>query len=61
VQSFNISIAGALCLYHISMDRRQKLGSNADVTEQQQNILKATYAMRTMDSAESILKNKLNL
>ncbi|MBC7420339.1 MAG: RNA methyltransferase [Bdellovibrio sp.] len=61
VQSFNISIAGALCLYHIASDRRQKQGSNADVTEEQQSILKATYAMRTMDSAESILKNKLGL
>ncbi len=61
VQSFNISIAGALCLYHISSDRRQKTGTNADVTPEQQDILKAMYTMRTMDSAESILKSKLNL
>jgi tRNA (guanosine-2'-O-)-methyltransferase len=59
VQSFNISIAGALSLYHIFSDRRQKRGTNADVTLEQQNILKAAYALRTMDSAESILKNKL--
>lgn len=61
VQSFNISIAGALSLYHISSDRRQKLGRNADVTADQQRILKAVYAMRTMDSGDSILKNKLGL
>lgn len=61
VQSFNISIAGALCLYHIWYDRKQKLGSNADLTEMQKEILQATYAMRTMDSAESILKAKLGL
>lgn len=61
VQSFNISIAGALCLYHISYDRRQKLGTHADLTEKQKEILKAAYAMRTMDSAESILKAKLGL
>ena len=59
VQSFNISIAGALSLYHIFSDRRQKRGTNADVDINQQNILKAAYALRTMDSAESILKNKL--
>ncbi len=61
VQSFNISIAGALCLYHIGYDRKQKLGSNADLTAEQKEILKAAYAMRTMDSAESILKSKLGL
>jgi tRNA (guanosine-2'-O-)-methyltransferase len=61
VQSFNISIAGALCLYHIWYDRKQKLGSNADLTAEQKEILRAYYAMRTMDSAESILKNKLSL
>ena len=61
VQSFNISIAGALCLYHIWYDRKQKLGSNADLSPQQKEILRATYAMRTMDSAESILKSKLGL
>lgn len=61
VQSFNISIAGALCLYHIWYDRKQKLGTNADLTPEQKEILKAAYAMRTMDSAESILKAKLGL
>ncbi len=61
VQSFNISIAGALCLYHIWYDRKQKLGTNADLTKEQIEILKAYYAMRTMDSAESILKSKLSL
>ena len=61
VQSFNISIAGALCLYHIWYDRNQKLGSNADLTAEQKEILRATYAMRTMDSVESILKAKLKL
>jgi tRNA (guanosine-2'-O-)-methyltransferase len=61
VQSFNISIAGALCLYHIWYDRKQKLGTNADLTAEQKEILKAVYAMRTMDSAESILKSKLGL
>lgn len=61
VQSFNISIAGALCLYHIYLDRKTKLGSNADLNPTEIDILKANYAMRTLDSAESILKAKLGL
>ncbi|MBY0554827.1 RNA methyltransferase [bacterium] len=59
VQSFNISVAGALCLYQIYQDRLRRLGQVADVTPEQIEILKASYAMRTMDSAESILKAKL--
>lgn len=59
VQSFNISVAGALCLYQISQDRLRRLGKNADVTIQQIEILKAQYALRTMDSAEQILDRLL--
>lgn len=58
VQSFNISVAGALCLYQIYQSRLHKLGRCEDVTPEQIRILKATYALRTLDSAESIL-NKL--
>jgi tRNA (guanosine-2'-O-)-methyltransferase len=61
VQSFNISVAGALCLYQIYQDRLRRLGKVEDVTEDQIEILKAHYALRTMDSAEDILKNKLAL
>lgn len=56
VQSFNISVAGALCLYHISQDRLRRLGKNADLTSEQQNILKAYYYLRTQDSAYDYLK-----
>ena len=59
VQSFNISVAGALCLYQIFQNRLNKRGKNADVTEQQIKILNAHYALRTLDSAADILKNKL--
>lgn len=55
VQSFNISVAGALCLYHIYQDRLRKLGKNEDVSQEQIEILKAHYALRTLDSASDIL------
>ena len=56
VQSFNISVAGALCLYQIFQDRLQRLGKNEDITPEQISILKASYALRTLDSAEDILR-----
>lgn len=59
VQSFNISVAGALCLYQISQDRLRRLGQVSDVTPEQIEILKANYALRTLDSAEDVLKAKL--
>jgi tRNA (guanosine-2'-O-)-methyltransferase len=59
VQSFNISVAGALCLYQIYQDRLKRLGKVEDVTPEQVEILKAHYALRTLDSAEDILKSKL--
>ncbi|NUN06225.1 MAG: RNA methyltransferase [Bdellovibrio sp.] len=56
VQSFNISVAGALSLYHISQDRLKKRGSNASLNEQEQGILRAHYYMRTQDSAVQYLE-----
>lgn len=60
VQSFNISVAGALSLYHIMQDRQKRRGQNEDVSAEQIEILKAVYAMRTQDSSKEILIEKLN-
>lgn len=60
VQSFNISVAGALCMYQIYLNRLQKRGRNSDVTPEQIEILKAQYALNTMDSGLDILKAKLS-
>lgn len=59
VQSFNISVAGALCLYHIREDRIRRRGHCEDLTELQKQILQSRYALRTLYSAEDILKTKL--
>lgn len=56
VQSFNISVAGALSLYHISQDRLKKRGSNASLNEAEQGILRALYYLRTQDSAHQYLE-----
>jgi tRNA (guanosine-2'-O-)-methyltransferase len=60
VQSFNISVAGAVSLYHIYHERMQKLGKNADLKEEEKNILKALYYMRTQDSATDVLQRFLS-
>lgn len=57
VQSYNISVAGALCLYQMYLSRMQKLGKVGDLSQAQQDILKAIYATRTLDSSEEILKH----
>jgi tRNA (guanosine-2'-O-)-methyltransferase len=56
VQSFNISVAGALSLWHIMKDRERRLGRQGDMTEEQKKILTALYYLRTQDSSEKALK-----
>lgn len=56
VQSFNISVAGALSLYHIFQDRLKKKGTNASMTPEEMDILAAHYYMRTQDSAVQYLE-----
>lgn len=58
VQSFNISVAGALSLYQIRQDRIARRGGCADVTDEQKSILTAHYYMNTLDSAVDVLRNK---
>lgn len=60
VQSFNISVAGALSLYHVYQDRLKKYGTNASLTDEQQSILAAHYYMRTQDSAAQYLEELFN-
>lgn len=59
VQSFNISVAGALSLYHIYRERIARFGKCADVTEEQKQILRAHYYLRTQDSAEQVLERAM--
>ncbi|MGE0632423.1 MAG: TrmH family RNA methyltransferase [Pseudobdellovibrionaceae bacterium] len=57
VQSFNISVAGAISLYHIYLTRLQKWGQVGDLNSDQQEILRALYTLRTQDSAPDILRD----
>lgn len=59
VQSFNISVAGALGLYHIFLERQKKHGRVGDLSPAELEVLRAHYYLRTQDSALDILENYL--
>lgn len=59
VQSLNISVAGAVSLYHVSQAIKAKKGTVATVNEEQIEILKAHYALKTLDSAPQVLRASL--
>lgn len=56
VQSYNISVAGALCLYHVLQDRKRRLGRNGDLSAEQQQLLKASYYLRSNKSPKVLRK-----
>jgi tRNA (guanosine-2'-O-)-methyltransferase len=55
VQSYNISVAGALSFYQIYVDRIRRQGFHGDLSEEQKQVLKAHYCLRTQPSAEEML------
>jgi len=59
VQSFNISVAAAISLHHISQKRKQ-LGIKSELTELQREIMKAHYVLRTLDSGADQLQEYFN-
>lgn len=60
VQSYNISVAGALSLYHIFQDRTRRLGRCGDLTAEQKSILQSIYYLRSQTSGEDFLRRLFN-
>lgn len=58
VQSFNISVAAALALYHARQDRIARLGANGDLSDGELAELRAVYYLRSVRHARKILKNR---
>jgi tRNA (guanosine-2'-O-)-methyltransferase len=54
-QSFNISVAAALCLHHVRDDRRRRLGRHGDLPEAQRRRLEAAYYVRSLEHARELL------
>ncbi|MCH7959001.1 MAG: RNA methyltransferase [Candidatus Hydrogenedentes bacterium] len=57
-RSFNISVAAALCLYHVHRDRVDRLGAHGDLSEDEQRYLTASYYLRSIDYAERLLLSR---
>jgi tRNA (guanosine-2'-O-)-methyltransferase len=55
-QSFNISVAAALALYHIQQSRIHETGSHADLTESERECLTASYYLRHVTQAAKIVE-----
>jgi tRNA (guanosine-2'-O-)-methyltransferase len=58
VQSYNISVAAALCFYQAFEDRKRRLGHSASVNAVEIEVLKAIYSLRTLDSGQDVLLSK---
>ncbi len=54
-KSFNISVAAALCLYHIRQDRIRRLGTAGDLDPDTRRVLTASFFLRSVPHAERIL------
>ncbi|WP_245850332.1 TrmH family RNA methyltransferase [Longimonas halophila] len=58
-ESFNISVAAAVGLYHARHDRMQRQGTHADLSEAEQIRLTARLCMRSVTKADSVLQRVL--
>ncbi len=56
VQSFNISVAGAIALYHIYRERKNKLGKSGDLSPTELEVLTAHYLLRSSKNPERLLR-----
>ncbi len=59
VQSYNISVAAALALYHIRQDRLRRLGFHGDLSDQEKMILTAHFCLRSSKNPERLLARLL--
>lgn len=60
VESFNISVAAALVMYEAQQQRVRKLGSNADLTPEQQRILQAALMLKGLKSGPTMIREMLS-
>ncbi len=47
VESFNVSVAASLVCYEAQQQRMRRLGYNGDLTEEEQEVLRAVFSLRT--------------
>jgi tRNA (guanosine-2'-O-)-methyltransferase len=59
VQSFNISVAAAISLYHISRERSLKFGAQGDLNASEKAILRAEFSLRSSKNPEKLIEEIL--
>jgi tRNA (guanosine-2'-O-)-methyltransferase len=57
VESFNISVAAAVCLYHAYRVRLETLGTSGDLSAEKKAVLTASFYIRAIQHAERLLAN----
>ena len=58
-ESFNISVAAAIGLYHARQDRLKRQGHHIDLSEAAQQRLLARFCLRSVNRAEAVLSRAL--
>ena len=58
-ESFNVSVAAAVALYHAQQDRLDRQGHHADLSDEAQARLVARFCLRSVTNAEKIIRRKL--
>ena len=59
VESYNISVAAAIALYHAYRDRLHRLGRHGDLSKEEQEELRAAFYLRSVRGGEAILRRAL--
>jgi tRNA (guanosine-2'-O-)-methyltransferase len=59
VQSFNISVAAAICLYCAYRDRVARLGRQGDLGEREVRVLRALFSIRSARNPERLVERLL--
>lgn len=60
VQSFNISVAAAISLYHVTRERELKLGLQGDLSEEEKAALAAEFSLRSSKNPERLIEEILS-
>src|SRR5690606_32940519 len=55
-QSFNISVAAAVAMYHVLQDQTRARGADGDLTTHERAVLTADYCIRSLGASEQILR-----
>lgn len=58
-ESFNVSVAAAVSLYHAQQDRLDRQGHHADLSADEQRRLVARFCLRSVNEPERIIQRKL--